>query len=330
MKIDRFVEDEEGPVEIAIELDGKRGPFDYDELLAAGMIKQRQKDLYTVRLRCPGGRVSLRKLRAITDAVEQYGDDYIHLSFRQSVEIPYVNSSHLAPLKDLLEEAGQEFATCGARIRVPTACSGCEYNPNALVDTQKMAGIIDGECFGKPLPHKFKISFSGCNIDCARTSSADLGFQGAVLPEFVSESCTACGFCIAGCAEEALRPDSSGKPVLDSEKCTYCARCIRVCPAEACRAVKTGWIVRCGGKHGPHPAVGHVLAEFVSDVDIVAIVKVVSDWYAEKAASQARIRLSTLLQRPDLWQDFVGHVRNYIGQNMRTGPKPPTPIDLYD
>lgn len=47
--------------------------------------------------------------------------------------------------------------------------------------------MVDEQFFGQELPHKFKISFSGCLIDCAGTSEVDLGFQGAVKPEWDEE-----------------------------------------------------------------------------------------------------------------------------------------------
>ena len=96
-------------------------------------------------------------------------------------------------------------ASCGPRIRVPTACAGCTWNPNGLMDTQAMCLEVDKRYFGTLTGHhKFKISFSGCPIDCARTREMDLGFQGIVEPKLLKDLCNACGLGVIGCEEKAL------------------------------------------------------------------------------------------------------------------------------
>src|SRR4030065_104690 len=103
-----------------------------------------------------------------------------------------------------LKSIGWTVASCGPRVRVPTACAGCTYNPNGLMDTQEMCFEVDRRYFGTETSHhKFKMSFSGCPIDCARTREADIGFQGIVEPE-LNDKCNACGLCSAACEEKAL------------------------------------------------------------------------------------------------------------------------------
>ena len=129
-------------------LEDKTTKLNLAEMKSGGLIKQRQKDLFTVRLRVPGGRLSLEKMKKIVEVAEKYGADYVHLSVRQSVEIPYVNIKDIDNLRKELEEFGQKIASCGPRVRVPTACSGCEYNPNGLMDVQKWCMAIDEKFFG--------------------------------------------------------------------------------------------------------------------------------------------------------------------------------------
>ena len=153
--------------------------FDANELKAGGFIMQRQANLFTVRLRCPGGKVTAEQLRKAADLSEKYGRGEIHNSVRQSIEIPYVHLDNLPVVAAELAGSSWALASCGPRIRVPTACAGCTWNPNGLMDTQKMCQEVDRHFFGETTAHhKFKISFSGCPIDCARTREMDLGFQG--------------------------------------------------------------------------------------------------------------------------------------------------------
>jgi anaerobic sulfite reductase subunit C len=135
---------------------------DFVALKAGGIVRQRQKDRYTMRLKCPGGRMPLDRLARILEVARRYGGDHVHLSARQSIEIPYVPLGDTDRVRRSLAEVGQEIASCGARVRVPTACAGCELNPLGLVDTQRMARLASDQFFGQgPLPHKFKMAFSG-------------------------------------------------------------------------------------------------------------------------------------------------------------------------
>ena len=62
--------------------------IDFNELKSGGFIKQNQKDLFTVRLKVPGGRITPDKMMKIAEVAKKYSRmGYCHLSFRQSVEI---------------------------------------------------------------------------------------------------------------------------------------------------------------------------------------------------------------------------------------------------
>jgi dissimilatory sulfite reductase (desulfoviridin) alpha/beta subunit len=274
-----------GQVAVGIPVEGARGSaplkgaLSFDQLKSGGFIKQRQKDLFTVRCRCPGGRVPSAWLRAVADAADNHGKGYVHLSFRQSLEIPYINVKDFPEVTRRLNEGGARVATCGPRVRVPTACAGCEYNPNGLTDTQEMTRLVDREFFGEEYYHKFKISFSGCPIDCARTNENDLGFQGAAFPVWHEPSCTGCTICAKACGESAITPDAdSGAPEFAPGACLYCSDCIRACPTESWQAGLTGWVVRVGGRHGRHPHNGTIVARLIPDAMVVPTIRTVLDW----------------------------------------------------
>ena len=179
--------------------------LDFETLKSGGFIKQTQKDLFTVRLRCPAGKLTSLQLRKAADIAEKYGEGAIHTSFPQSIEIPYVHYRHFDAIAAELKELDWSIGSCGPRIRVPTACAGCTWNPNGLMDTQSMCLEVDKRYFGTPTDHhKFKISFSGCPIDCARSREMDLGFQGMVEPALVGELGKGWELCVAGGEEEAL------------------------------------------------------------------------------------------------------------------------------
>ena len=327
---DSFMEDKTNKVKVDTKIEGRTGEIDFNTLKSGGLIKQRQKDMFTVRLRCPGGRVPLSKLEKIVMVAKKYAGDYVHLSFRQSLELPYVDYRNFKAIYEELSEKGQKVASCGPRIRVPTACSGCEYNPNGLADTQKMVRLVDEKYFGRDMPHKFKISFSGCPIDCARTNENDLGFQGAVRPEWNEETCTGCRICSKACREGAIESDAeTGKPIYDPEKCLYCADCIRACPTDSWREKIKGWVVRVGGRHGRHPITGHKIAEFVSDEDVPAFIEVITKWYEENGKGYGRTRLGVILQIPEKWNSFVETLREKLKEKVIKFPKPPSKNEIH-
>lgn len=328
---DSYVENEKDKVTVDITVDGETGELDFTTLKTGGIVKQRQKKMFTVRLRCPGGRVPLDRLAKIIEVARKYAGDYIHLSMRQSIELPYVNFRDLGHVKRELAEVGQEIASCGPRVRVPTACSGCEYNPNGLTETQRMAAEVCDRFFGKrPLPHKFKICFSGCPTDCARTNEMDLGFQGAVKPTWDERSCTGCRICSHACLEGAIESDpDTGRPIYRPEKCLYCGDCIRSCPTESWKAASTGWIVRIGGKHGRHPICGRKIAEFLPDEKIGDVIQAVLDWHEERGRDRGRVRVGTLLLDESAWEEFLAYIRPVLGDSAVDSPPPPRPIEIH-
>ena len=273
--------------------------IDLNELKSGGFIKQTQKDLFTVRLKVPGGRITPEKLTKVAEVAKKYSRmGYCHLSFRQSVEIIGVHIDDFDAVVKELATVGQKVASCGPRVRVPTACGGCEYNPNGIMDAQSKALEVDEKHFGTPCHHKFKMSFSGCPIDCARTRGMDLGFQGVVYPVWNKDLCTGCTLCAKACQEGAIVSDKEGMPMFDESKCVYCGDCIRACPTDAWKDKKKGWLVRTGGKHGRHPREADQVANFLPDNKVNDFISATLKWYKENGKSKERI--GTVIDRVGL------------------------------
>ena len=149
-----------------------------DALKAEGIIKQREDDLFTVRLRMVGGRLEARFLSVLGDLAERYGSGHVHLTTRQGMEVPNVRLGDLDAVRSALAQAGLELAAPGNRVRNIVACPGASCR-NSLIDSQAIAQMLD-ERVGRRdgLPHKCKIAITGCPNRCANTLSNDIGIMG--------------------------------------------------------------------------------------------------------------------------------------------------------
>lgn len=263
--------------------------IDIANLKSGGFIRQRQRDLYTVRVRTPMGRLTPERLRVIADCAERFGSGVVHLSIRQTPEITGVPFARFDDLVAALAAGGMSPASCGPRVRAVSGCSGCETNPNGLVDTQRLGLDTDARFFGAPCPAKFKITFSGCPIDCTRAKCADLGFVGMATPELKRDLCTACGICFAVCKEGALTADDEGLPVRNDALCIGCGDCVKVCPTDALCHARVGLAVYAGGKHGRHPRTSDHVADLLPEEFVFDIIERTLAWYTAEGKKGERL-----------------------------------------
>lgn len=63
---------------------------DYAALKKGGFMRQKQKNNFSLRLRVVGGNVTAEQLAKIAEVAKKYGDGHVHLTSRQSIEIPFV------------------------------------------------------------------------------------------------------------------------------------------------------------------------------------------------------------------------------------------------
>lgn len=300
-----------------------------EHLKAGGFIRERGKNLYTVRLRVPGGRMPVDRLRTIAEVASKYcRNGMVHLSVRQSLELINVSIDDFDAVVSELSAAGQKVATCGARVRVPVACGGCEYNPNGLVDTQQSALEVDRTLFARPTGlHKFKVAFAGCPFDCPKSATNDIGFQGAVQPLLDEPACTGCGLCARSCTPRAIGMDDRKRPHRFSDRCICCGDCIKVCPTGAWREARRGYTVRIGGKWGRSPLVGTLYATFLPEGLVVPFIEAVLEWYQTAGEGKGRVRLGDIIRAegPD---SLLRHLRSRFPDHVVEEALPPHAVPV--
>jgi dissimilatory sulfite reductase (desulfoviridin) alpha/beta subunit len=267
-----------------------------EELKAGGIISQRQKDMFSVRVRIVGGNVSSAQLCKISELAKQYGKNYVHITTRQGFEISHIKFEDVEKVQKELKEAGLILGACGARVRVVVACQGTDICPMALGDTQGLLKTLDERFYGRyGIPHKFKMGISGCPNACAKHNENDLGFMAVVEPALEDkETCIGCGLCVEICPGKAIELVGE-KPVFDPTKCFHDGKCMGVCPTDALSACRSGWQVFVGGKWGRKPQLGLPIVNFVQLKQIPDIVEKILSVYVKLA--DKRERLGELINR---------------------------------
>ncbi|MGE5553106.1 MAG: 4Fe-4S binding protein [Betaproteobacteria bacterium] len=253
--------------------------IDYAELKKGGWMRQRQPDLFSVRLRMVGGRLESAQLAKLQEVADRFGRGRVHLTTRQGVEIPFVHLKHFNEVREALLEAGLYVGVCGPTVRTVTACQGSEVCPHALADTQADARRVDEAFFGRSgIPHKFKIGFAGCPNGCTKPAENDLGFLGQVAPEHDPALCTGCGLCAAVCRSGAITI-VDGRVAFDSAKCNGCGECAGACPADAWRVKERGYAMFAGGMFGRTPQIGRRVGGLIKPEELLETIERVKAWY---------------------------------------------------
>lgn len=157
--------------------------IDYDGLKKRGFLRQRQDGFFVVRTRMTAHVYTKKQLQAIAVIAEQYGKGFAHATTRQGLEMPFIKYDDISKVEGALRDAGLAMGTSGPRLRTTTACPGTNWCKQGLIDTFALSSRIENElgiCCAMDLPHKFKISISGCANGCTRADASEIGIHGQV------------------------------------------------------------------------------------------------------------------------------------------------------
>jgi dissimilatory sulfite reductase (desulfoviridin) alpha/beta subunit len=258
-------------------------------LKSMGLMKQKEADLFSLRLRVVGGHLRADQLRALADLAEQYGQGYVHLTTRQGVELPDVDFPDVGPVHERLARVDLEFGACGRRVRTITACRGgsCLHG---LIDPQELGRkIADLVADRAELPHKFKIGISGCPNGCTKPQENDLGIMGVACKVLHAERCNLCGLCVQACPAGEALSIGEDRVICDEALCLGCAGCVAACLSGAWEQTGSGYAVFVGGKMGKRPRLADRLPMVVEDeAELLALVDAVLDWYTTHGAEGER------------------------------------------
>lgn len=264
---------------------------DYAALKKGGFMRQKQKNNFSLRLQVVGGNLTAENLVKIAEVAEKYGDGHVHLTSRQSVEIPFIKIDDVDEVKEELAKGGCKPGVCGPRVRTITACQGNQICPGGNIDSYDIAKKLDSRYYARELPHKFKFGVTGCQNNCLKAEENDVGIKGAAIVSWKQDACINCGVCEKACREGAITI-ADGVVKVDESKCNYCGRCSKACPTDAWD-VKTGYLVSFGGLFGNRIVKGKELLPVVeSEEQLFRITDAAIQFFDDYAKPSERFKFT--------------------------------------
>jgi sulfite reductase (NADPH) hemoprotein beta-component len=146
-----------------------------------GLYPQKQDGLFMQRIKIFGGRINWPQWRRVAQLAASYTPSgELHVTTRQSIELHDIASGDVAAVqRGLAEVALALFGAGGDSLRNITVCCGCNFDTGSagVFPLARFVGqYLSSKSNVLNLPRKFKISFSGCRIACAKPWLNDLGF----------------------------------------------------------------------------------------------------------------------------------------------------------
>ncbi len=263
------------------------GVLDSATLKKCGYMKQKQNDLFAVRLRIPCGNVTSEQVIGIGQIARKYGSGYVHITARQGIQIPDVNKSLLDKVTEELEINNTPPGSFGPRVRNIIACPGDRECNHGIIDAYGLGGMIDREFFGEDMPTKIKISVTGCPNSCAKPQDNDLGVMGIFKRVIDIDDCSGCGICAETCPDDAIIMEED-EAIVIQDRCRLCGACAGVCPENRILG-RIAYRIFVGGKVGRHPKPGRFLFDVGSQQEVISLFRKLIDWSKNNAAAGERL-----------------------------------------
>jgi dissimilatory sulfite reductase (desulfoviridin) alpha/beta subunit len=262
----------------------RRLPLNQGIYTRGGIITERDPEFCIVRLRMPAGMVTPAQLQEIGAIAERYGVEALHLTTRQTMELPHVDPSRLEPLLAELEANGTPLGAEREEVVNVTACMGTRHCKFGNIDSVGLAKEIDRRFFGRDLPVKVRIAISACPNGCESERLNEIGITGIRKPVRDPGLCTGCGTCANYCREKAIIMED-GAIVLDKGKCMECGFCILPCPFQILKGEDPEYRITVGGHRGRHPKIGRHLITVKTPEDVLRVVDKIIYWIYRQASS---------------------------------------------
>ena len=141
-----------------------------------GAIIQRDKETYAIAPHIPCGVVTPDLLHKLADVAERYNAQALKITGATRIAVMGLKEEDIEKVwKELGLKPGAAVGLCVRSVR---ACPGNTFCKIGQQDALGMGMRLDGIYHGMELPGKFKMSVSGCNLNCAESWVRDVGLFG--------------------------------------------------------------------------------------------------------------------------------------------------------
>ena len=141
-----------------------------------GVIPQREKGTYAIAPHIPCGVVTPELLRRLADVAEKYRATALKITGATRIAIVGIQEEDVDQIwEDLGMGTGHAVGLCVRSVR---ACPGNTYCKLGQQDALGVGLKLDEQYHGMELPGKFKMSVSGCPLNCAESWVRDIGLTG--------------------------------------------------------------------------------------------------------------------------------------------------------
>ena len=161
----------------------RKGKMSKEEALVSkwyGVYQSRQAGDHMARIVIPGGKITSSQARKIVEVSDKYSTGLLSVTTRQAIQLHKLKIGILPELmRDIAPEGLSTYHGCGDVTRTIAACplaETCKYRrlnvlPHAIATMKYLTSCRDLD----NLPRKFKITYSGCEANCAQPFMNCLG-----------------------------------------------------------------------------------------------------------------------------------------------------------
>ncbi|MGH2768299.1 MAG: hypothetical protein ACRDIF_05000, partial [Actinomycetota bacterium] len=168
-----------------IQLEGYESltPEDFYRLKTWGICSQRTPGYHMIRIRIPGGPISVAQLRGVAELSAQYADGAAHITSRQNLELHYVPTGNLPKVLEGLGRLGLTTrSACGHCVRNIVGCTKAGICADEVFDIRPTVEAIHkfylarSSHYNSRLPRRLNVYVAGCAACMSDAQINDLGF----------------------------------------------------------------------------------------------------------------------------------------------------------
>ena len=257
-----------------------------------GVLQGRTEGKCTLRIASNdpySAELTAEQVGIIADIAEKYGSGFVHVTPRQTIEIPDIERAHIDKIKDFIKDSGLYTGSSDKYIRNVMACSRwCLYNASPFSD---LAAGINRKYQNRKLPGKTLISLSGCDFSCVRSRTSDIGEIARTEIKLTDKKCKHCSLCVKeplGCQVDAITLTDEGVQI-DTERCVRCGFCSNICRPGTIDVKVRSFDIFLGGKGGVKPRKAEFFKNVNSEDTLLRYLDAILDGYISAAREGERV-----------------------------------------